>query len=97
MKKIVKEICECAIETNGPAYQMDKAIEEMGELTTAIIQFREGRATPKAVRSEIADVLVTMCEMALIFGEEEVMKEMRFKLLRLAQRLKMELEYIEGL
>lgn len=47
---------------------IDLAIEEMAELTVALNHYRRKRAEAKEVQEEIADVMLAMQELQLIFG-----------------------------
>lgn len=76
-----------AVEYYGPEHQKKKAIEEMGELITAISREQDGRATPEQVITEIADVIVTAKQLALIYGYNVVMAEVQRKERRLLRRM----------
>lgn len=77
-----------AIETWGTAAQIDMAIEECGELITALVQWRRGRKEMAEVVEEIADVSIMMRQLRLIFGYQAVNKIEAQKLIRLKDRLK---------
>lgn len=64
-------ILERARKIIGDKELVDRAIEEMAELTVAISHFRRGRCDESAVREEIADVMIAMRQIELIFGEFE--------------------------
>lgn len=87
-----------AITTYGIATQEDMVIEEMSELTKAILKYRrtdeidregaDGFARRGHIREEIADVQITLDQMKMIYaytGEEE-----QAKLQRLTERLGLE-------
>lgn len=76
-----------AVQHYGPEHQKKKAIEEMGELITAISREQDGRATPDQVITEIADVLITTKQLALIYGYDAVMAEVQRKERRLLRRM----------
>lgn len=57
----MNEICKMAVDTYGKESQINQALEEMGELITAINHFRRGRSSYTEVLSEIADVII-ICE-----------------------------------
>lgn len=89
-------ILEEALLKWGESDEIDVAIEEMSELTKALIKFRRSRFGPQAVqqaladsvREEIADVQIMINQMQLIFGD---VSDWKFKKLeRLAERLGME-------
>ena len=77
-----------AIEVYGREHQMLKAIEEMAELTTALLHYLDGnKATLHDVRSEIADVNIMMLQLASMFGPQHIEDIAKHKLSRLERRL----------
>lgn len=88
-----------AITTYGADNQIDKAIEEMAELTKALLKLRHAKPKHKSpmepayrdfwknVVEEIADVQIMMAQMEIIFGELDVAREAGKKLARLEQRI----------
>ena len=70
-------ILEAAVKTFGKAAQVDMMIEEMSELTKALLKWRraaliDGDNTEdkyNAVLEEMADVQIMLNQMALIFGD----------------------------
>ena len=80
-------ICENVIKKKGIAHQVHKCIEEMGELASALMQFDDGRKTMAGVREEIADVMITALQMAIVFGFTPTKEEIAYKLERLQRRL----------
>lgn len=76
-----------AVHHYGPEHQKKKAIEEMGELITAISREQDGRATPEQVITEIADVQIMVRQLALIYGVDAVAKEVDRKQRRLLRRM----------
>lgn len=86
-QKIIK-ICFKAIETYGAESQVDKAIEEMSELTKALLKERRYGENRVDVCEEIADVFITLLQMVLIFEEkDEVAKYVDYKIKRLEKRI----------
>ena len=93
-------ILNLAIVNYGADNQIDKAIEEMAELTKALLKLRHARNKPKSVFAEdykkafenvieeIADVSIRMAQMEIIFGELDVAREAGKKLARLERRIK---------
>lgn len=87
-------ILEAAIERWGDDRQVDKAIEEMAELTKALLKERQAMhdagdtSKQDHVVEEIADVQIMLNQMQLIFGDCTDW-EVR-KLERLAARLEKE-------
>lgn len=76
-----------AIEKWGVEGQCHKAVEELGELITALMRFYNGRGTTHDVVTEIADCYIMLDQLSYMFGERDVRKEMIFKKLRLMERL----------
>ena len=72
-----------AIDFFGPDRQKRKAYEEMAELQVAMEHFADGKATVEEVTTEIADVLIIVSQLAIIFGKEQVEKDIKFKMKRL--------------
>lgn len=90
MKKEFKDLCRRILDTYGVSTQVDKCIEEMAELTLALEHLRDGRGSREEVITEIADVLFTASQMAVLFGDEEVSAELQFKMERMEERMKNE-------
>lgn len=55
-----REILEAANKEWGAAFASDMLIEEMSELTTAIMHQRRGRIEPRKVCEEMVDVRLTL-------------------------------------
>lgn len=88
------EVLRKAIGTWGTLAQTDMAIEEMSELTKAILKYRrangkaETEAAAESVCEEIADVFIMLTQLIAIFDQEgKVQQETDYKIDRLAQRL----------
>ena len=81
-----------AVHYYGAEHQKKKAIEEMGELITAISREQDGRATTEQVITEIADVQIMMRQLALIYGIDAVANEIDRKQRRLLRRIDKELK-----
>ncbi len=62
----IKTIHE-AIQTYGKQSQVDKAIEEMAELTKALLKERQGDGSADDISEEIADVYIMLCQLCSIF------------------------------
>lgn len=97
MEKEIKDIkitrseaAEMAVKYYGAEHQKKKAIEEMGELITALSREQDNRAAKVEVITEIADVLIMMLQMAIVYGLEDVEKEIDRKLSRLYYRIKLD-------
>ena len=83
----IRSVCEQAVEKFGAIHQMDKAIEEMSELTTALQHYKDDRASYEEVISEIADVSIMMYQMALLFGLDEFQDAVDEKIQRQEERM----------
>ena len=84
------EIYRKAIETYGVEAQTKMAIEEMAELTNALMKFDRGRNTMDDIIDEIADVTIMMNQLAIIYGKDRVQLQIDYKTQRLAKRLNKE-------
>lgn len=92
--EIIKEIDRSGVgrTTLRAEHQKKKAIEEMGELITAISREQDGRATTEQVITEIADVQIMMRQLSLIYGIDAVANEIDRKQRRLLRRMDKELK-----
>ena len=83
------EILKKAIEHFGIDNQIDVAIEEMAELTQALIHYKRGRTAN--IEEEIADVYVMLQQIEMFFGSQYAVDTFReYKIERLALLLKKE-------
>ena len=88
-------VLEDAISTFGKKSQVDKAIEEMSELTKALCKERytqiasdEYAEAHANVIEEIADVAIMLVQLLIIFDKDhEIQKEIDYKIDRLEQKL----------
>ena len=91
-----KEIESRAIRTYGEQPQVDVTIEEMSELTKAILKYRRAENKNKNeaeyleddIIEEIADVQIMLDQMRIIFGDTSSQEE--YKLNRLWARMEAE-------
>lgn len=81
------ELYNDVMQVFGYGHLMHKAVEEMAELTNALMKHSMLRAKREDVISEIADVVICMEQLALYFGVNDVMAEKDRKLERLEERL----------
>lgn len=89
------DVIKAALATYGYPAQVDMAIEEMSELTKALCKERRTMLMPGKhaeahanVIEEIADVAIMLAQLLLIFDKDnEVQKEVDYKIDRLEQRL----------
>lgn len=89
-----KEIMLSAVMAFGFKSQKEMAKEECAELIDALCKEVRGRASEEEVITEIADVMIMMEQLALIYGTDRVAVEKARKLDRLEHRLR---EFIESL
>lgn len=75
-----------ALERWGVQAQATKAVEELGELLTALSRYPR-RATAEEVADEIADVLIMCRQLSMIVADELVAQRVAAKLQRLSARL----------
>lgn len=79
-----------AIESYGPDAQAEKALEELGELISALARMRSGdpRGTLEQVAEEIADVRIMIAQLCILWGIEDRAVAWEYhKLARLRERL----------
>jgi len=81
-------IYQLAVATFGSERQKKQAIEELSELSLALIHSMSGKATQEAVIDEIVDVIIMMRQLTEIYGEEAINKRIEYKLDRLKARIK---------
>lgn len=78
-------ICSSAIDKFGIKSQIDMAIEEMSELTQALSKFKRNK--PNNVEEEIADVIIMIEQLCLMFNNEQIRQIIEEKYLRLERRI----------
>jgi len=78
----------------GASNQIPKAVEEMGELATALIKYCSpmNQDSPfvnrdEAVINEIADCLIMLLQLAQLFGFNNVRNQIEYKLERQNKRI----------
>ena len=76
-------LCSQALALWGYTNQMDKAVEELAELTVALHHFKNGKVKGEAVIDEIADVKIMVEQLSIMFGIDAVNVRETEKLLRL--------------
>jgi hypothetical protein len=74
-----------ALEVFGADRQVDKCIEELAELATALVKYRHGEATAADVIDELADVEITTGTLRLLFDRQAIETRVLFKLSRLSR------------
>ena len=90
----LRELCRSAIETFGGENQLLQTCEELAELTQAISKAKRygGRAETENVAEEIADVLIMIAQIQIIFGipDHRVISEYERKTKRLSDLIRAE-------
>jgi len=90
-----RDVCKLAIEIYDVDNQIFQAIEEMAELTKALLKLRRVDPNDKKeiakrvadIEEEIADVMIMMAQLEMIFDAEHIQGEANAKIERLAHRL----------
>jgi hypothetical protein len=80
-----------AVQWYGQENQEMQAMEEMGELITALSHKRRGRIDNESVCEEIADVLLALESLKFSFGEDKVNEYLAMKKQRLMIRIGVEM------
>jgi NTP pyrophosphatase (non-canonical NTP hydrolase) len=75
---------EQAVKTYGAERQVRKAVEELTELSVALLHSLDGRGDTENIREEMADVEIMLEQLHVIFGYGDYRLE---KEARLAERL----------
>lgn len=92
-KNTGKLICAKAIDKWGERHQIIKAVEELGELSTALAKYLAEEENcldseaADAVVGEIADVEIVVTQLRLIFDEIAIERQKDYKLNRLRDRV----------
>lgn len=90
-EKTMRKICRAALDTYGAAAQTLMCMEEMSELHKELCKNSRGVKNTKNIAEEIADVLITIKQMAILHGcESEVLHFVAVKVQRLEERIKNE-------
>ena len=85
-------VLRMAIDHYGEQHQKLKTIEELGELQTELAREQDNRTTPKKVITEIADVMLMIEQLVLIYGLDAVKAEFERKKNRLYRKILKEQE-----
>ena len=87
-----KEVLKAALDTYGIRNQSDIAIEEMSELTKAIIKSRRNPSAPaiENLLEEIADSLIMLEQLTMHYGTEYISEFIQEKIIRLSLRIEEE-------
>lgn len=88
--EVLFKTCVRAINHYGQKHQVGKAMEEMSELKLEIEREQDGRTDVHRICGEIADVLFTEIQMAIMYGPDEVFDKLEFKIRRLNEQISKE-------
>lgn len=82
-----QEVLRAAIDTYGIKAQTDMMIEEMSELTKALLKHRRNPSskTLDNIKEEMADVRIMLDQMEILYGDSS--EHRARKIVRLARRL----------
>lgn len=86
------KICSEAVQTFGAESQIDKAFEELTELSLALQHYRDHKVSIMEVQEEIADVKIMIYQLSMMFGMDVVNAIETQKLLRLQKLIKIKME-----
>ena len=81
------EVLAEAIKRYGKDKQKDMAIEECAELINALQKEKRHRVTDEDVITEVADVFIMCCQLAMMYGLDKVDEEIGRKINQLQERL----------
>lgn len=84
-----RKVYEAAIEQWGVHAQKMMAVGECGEFLAEFGREVQGRSSPEKMIDEIADVMIMMNQMAMIYGEDEVRKRIDVKVNKVKTKLGM--------
>lgn len=81
------ELCRMALDVWGEDAQMTMPMEEMGELISALSQYKRNRIGDEEVAEEIADVKICLRQLEMMVGEDVVEQQFEYKKQRLEEKL----------
>lgn len=76
-----------AVKKFGVPSQVTKALEELSELSVALLHYYSGKMTIDAVADEIADVEIMCSQLRHIIGDEIITARKNEKLARLSRMI----------
>lgn len=77
-----KELLLDAIYHFGPTHQVEKAIEEMSELTKELIKHKHGAENFDEIAEEMGDVEITLEQLRMIFDNDRIVDASKQEKLR---------------
>lgn len=76
-----------ALNLHGAPQQETQTVEEMSELTVALLHRRRGKAGDRQVLEEMADVLIMLRQLSFLYGESALREAVEAKMRKLARSL----------
>lgn len=73
---VFNQLCKKAVEKWGRQKQLDKVVEEAGELIVEICHFKLNRSTEKAVLTEAAQVYVMLGQLLIMLDYNRCFKKL---------------------
>ena len=83
----IKRLALAALDRWGVEHQKKKAVEEIGELLTEMSREQDSRTTKWLIAGEIADCMILLQQLRIIYGKSRVDSMLEIKINRLAERL----------
>lgn len=75
------------IEKNGSDSTILKAVEELSELSHALMHFRKSKATEDEVIKEIVDVQIECEKLSILFNKNKIEDYRKIKLEKISKKL----------
>lgn len=82
-----KKLFEKALRCWGAEAQKMMAVGECGEFLAEFGRTVQGRSSPENMIDEIADVIIMMNQMSLLYGEDAVRKRILYKIQKITNKL----------
>lgn len=83
-----REVYEKALRVWGNEKQKRQTVGEIGEFLAELGREGQGRSSPEQIIDEIADVMIMMNQMAMIYGEQAVKERIAIKVEKVKTKLK---------
>lgn len=83
----IERIALAAIDRWGIEHQKTKCIEEIGELLSEMSREQDSRTTKWLIAGEIADCMILLQQLRIIYGKSRIDSMLEIKANRLAERL----------
>ncbi len=83
-----RKVYKKALRVWGNEKQKLQAVGEIGEFLTELGREGQGRSSHDQIIDEIADVMIMMNQMAMIYGEDGVRERIKIKIEKVKTKLK---------